>query len=65
MIPAFAKEMIRRIDEDIETKKEQLALGQCASFEEYKNTCGQLRGLMVARQHIEATLQSFEDNDDV
>lgn len=63
MIREYAAEVIRRIDEDIATKQVQLGGGQCRSFEDYKDVCGQLRGLMLARDHLEATLRNIEEED--
>lgn len=63
MIREYAAEVIRRIDEDITTKQTQVGDGKCASFEDYKNVCGQIRGLMLARDHIEATLRNIEEED--
>lgn len=63
MIREYAVEVMRRIDEDITSKQQHLGRGQCASFDEYKNVCGQLRGLMLAREHIEATLKNIEEED--
>lgn len=65
MIKEYARELIRRINEDILHKRDGLATGSCASFEDYKQTCGQIRGLELARQIIEDTLQNIEEDEDV
>lgn len=64
MIREYAAEVIRRIDEDVQTRKEHLATGSCGSIEDYKQACGQIRGLELARQHIEDTLRNVEEDAD-
>jgi len=64
MIREYAVEVVRRIDEDIASKQAQVGEGKCTSFEDYKNVCGQIRGLMFARDHIEATLKNIEEEDE-
>ncbi len=63
MIKEYAAEVIRRIEEDVSRKADFLASGSCKSLEEYRDTCGQIRGLKFARQHIEDTLKNIEEDD--
>lgn len=63
MIKDFAAEVVRRIEEDVALKTSFLASGSCKSFEDYRDTCGQIRGLKFARQHIEDTLKNVEEDD--
>ena len=65
MIKEYAAELIRRIDEDVRHRSGQVASGSCRSVEEYKDSCGQIRGLMLARQIIEDTLQNIEEDESV
>lgn len=65
MIKEYAVELIRRIDEAVHTKSGQVASGSCRSIEEYKETCGQIRGLMLARELVEDTLKNVEEDEDV
>lgn len=65
MIKEFSAEVIRRINEDVEAKTHTLASGSCRSLEEYKDACGQIRGLLYAREHIEAALRNIEEDDSV
>lgn len=65
MIKEFAAAAMRRIDEAAATRMAQVAKGSCKSFEDYKETCGQIRGLELARQLIEDTLKNVEEDEDV
>jgi hypothetical protein len=40
-----------------------MARGQCGSYEEYKYTCGQLRGLEAACAIVEDLTKNLEDSD--
>jgi hypothetical protein len=43
---------------------EATARGQCSSYDEYKYTCGQLRGLEAACAIVEDLKQRMENSDD-
>jgi hypothetical protein len=44
---------------------DDLANGQCASFEQYKELCGVIRGLAYAERHLIDLAENIEkDNDE-
>lgn len=47
-----------KIDEDIQTRVNQLRAGALLDFSEYKNVCGQIRGLEYAHEHLKSLLRN-------
>jgi hypothetical protein len=41
--------VVQQTDEKVTQLKEYLADGRCENFEDYKRTCGEIRGLLIAR----------------
>jgi len=37
--------------------------GKCVSFEDYRNRCGELRGIDVTLDHFKDTVKSEDDDD--
>lgn len=56
--------LIGQINEKVQQLQEAVANGNAASFEEYKKTCGEIRGLLTARQYILDFKQRMEENDE-
>jgi hypothetical protein len=54
----------KRLREDMNNLADDLATGQCASFDAYKELCGVIRGLATAERHLLDLAQNFEENDD-
>jgi hypothetical protein len=54
--------------EQLEGKTQQLqdfiASGRATTFEEYKGTCGEIRGLLIARGYVLDLKQRMENSDD-
>jgi len=44
--------LIGHLDEKIQQLQEYTATGRAATFEEYKGTCGEIRGLLTARGYV-------------
>lgn len=50
---------------DMNNYTDDLANGQCSSFEQYKELCGVIRGLAFAERHLIDLAENIEkDNDD-
>ena len=50
---------------DMNNYTDDLANGQCSSFEQYKELCGVIRGLAFAERHLIDLAENVEkDNDD-
>ena len=56
--------LVKQIDEQTSFLREGLSLGRATSFEEYKGTCGEIKGLLVARGYILDLMQKMEESDD-
>jgi hypothetical protein len=56
--------LIKQLDEQASYLREGLSLGRASSFEEYKGTCGEIKGLLVARGFILDLIQKMESSDD-
>ena len=56
--------LVKNIDERTEYLQQAVASGRAASFEEYKGTCGEIKGLLVARGFILDLKQTMEQSED-
>jgi hypothetical protein len=56
--------LVKNIDERTEYLQQAVASGRSASLEEYKGTCGEIKGLLVARGFILDLKQTMEQSDD-
>lgn len=64
----MSNELIRylcsKIDEDLRTIEEQLALGQVKDIGDYKFACGRYRGLLNAKDILITTVKKMEEEDE-
>ena len=44
--------LVKQLDEKIDQLKEAVTTGNFDTFEEYKKTCGEIRGLLIARGYV-------------
>ena len=56
--------VVQQTDEKVTQLKEYLADGRCENFEDYKRTCGEIRGLLIARVYALDLKQNLESSDD-
>lgn len=56
--------LVSQIDEKVQQLQEHLATGNVASFEEYKRTCGEIKGLLIARGYTLDLQQRMENSDE-
>lgn len=54
----------QQIDEKVEQLRDGVSNGNAQSFEEYKKTCGEIRGLLTARQYVLDLKQRMENSDE-
>lgn len=54
----------KKIKVDIDTRVATLKVGNFTDLAEYKNVCGQIRGLEYALGHINSLLQTMKDSDE-
>ena len=56
--------VVNAIDSKVEQLQEALADGRVESFDEYKKVCGEIRGLLTARNYITDLNKSMESSDE-
>lgn len=56
--------VVNTIDNKIIQLQEALADGRVESFDEYKKVCGEIRGLLTARNYITDLNKSMESSDE-
>jgi hypothetical protein len=56
--------LIGQINEKVQQLQEGVANGNANSYEEYKKTCGEIRGLLTARQYTLDLKQRMENSDE-
>lgn len=56
--------IVKQIDDKTSFLREGLSLGRATTLEEYKGTCGEIKGLLVARGFILDLMQKMEESDD-
>ena len=44
--------LVKQFDEKINQLKDAVVLGNYESFEDYKKSCGEIRGLLIAKGYI-------------
>jgi hypothetical protein len=54
----------KRLREDMNNFTDDIATGQCATYESYKELCGVIRGLAIAERHLLDLAQNIEETDD-
>jgi hypothetical protein len=53
-----------QIAEQIAQTQEFLGTGQAKDYAEYRESCGKIRGLIVAKQQIEDLVRNLEQSDE-
>jgi len=56
--------LIKQLDEKIAQLKEAVILGNYEKFEDYKRSCGEIRGLLIARGYVLDLKEKMENSDD-
>ena len=56
--------LVKQLDEQASYLREGLSFGRASSFEEYKGTCGEIKGLLVAKGYILDLQHQMESSDD-
>ena len=56
--------IVQQTDEKVLQLKDYLADGRCENFEDYKKTCGEIRGLLIARGNVLDLRRNLEESDD-
>lgn len=56
--------LVEQLDDKVGQLKEHLSTGRAETFEEYKKTCGEIKGLLTARGYILDLQQTMENSDE-
>jgi hypothetical protein len=56
--------LILQLDKEVENKKDWVASGQATDYAEYKRICGEIHGLLLARQDASDLKRKMETQDD-
>ena len=56
--------LIKQLDEKIEQLQDFISTGRPETFEEYKRTCGEIRGLLTARGYTLDLKHRMENSDE-
>lgn len=56
--------LIKQLDERTTQLKEAVILGNYEKFEDYKRSCGEIRGLLIARGYVLDLKDKLEKSDD-
>jgi hypothetical protein len=56
--------LLKQIDDKVLQLQEALADDNCSNFEEYKKVCGEVRGLLTARNYITDLNKAMENSDE-
>lgn len=55
--------LVKQLDEKLEQLKDAVANGNFETFEDYKKTCGEIRGLLTARGYVLDLQERLEKED--
>lgn len=56
--------LVIELDKSIAQKRDWVASGQAKDFAEYQRMCGEIHGLLIARQEITDLKQKMENSDE-
>ena len=56
--------LVQQLNEKVQQLQEAVSTGRAETFEEYKKTCGEIRGLLSARGYILDLKQKMENSDE-
>lgn len=56
--------LIKNIDDKVAQLKDAVVLGNYEKFEDYKKSCGEIRGLLIARGYVLDLKDKLENSDE-
>lgn len=56
--------LIQQINDEVNLIQDAICHGKADSFDEYKRLCGEVRGLLIARELTEVLRNKMENSDD-
>ena len=64
MISEFARVLREKIRTDMNNYCDDIAGGQCRTFDEYQKLCGVIQGLALAERHLLDLAEKVEKSDE-
>ena len=64
MIQDFARVLREKLRTDMNNYCDDLASGQCRTFDEYQKLCGVIQGLATAERHLLDLAEKVEKSDE-
>ena len=64
MIAEFARVLREKLRTDMNNYCDDLAGGQCRTFDEYQKLCGVIQGLALAERHLIDLAEKVEKSDE-
>ena len=64
LVMDYAEALRNKLRSDMNNLTDDIATGQCTSYEAYKELCGVIRGLALAERHLLDLAQTLEEDDD-
>ena len=64
MITEFARVLREKIRTDLNNYCDDIAGGQCRTFDEYQKLCGVIQGLALAERHLLDLAEKVEKSDE-
>ena len=64
MITEFARVLREKIRTDMNNYCDDIAGGQCRTFDEYQKLCGVIQGLALAERHLLDLAEKVEKSDE-
>jgi hypothetical protein len=56
--------LVEQLDDKVKQLQEHISTGRPDTFEEYKRTCGEIKGLLTARGYVLDLQQRMEQSDE-
>jgi hypothetical protein len=56
--------LLKNVDEKVQQLKDSITNGNVEKFEDYKKLCGEVRGLLTAREYILDLKDRLENSDE-
>ena len=56
--------LVQNLDKEVIAKRDWIASGQAKDFSDYQRMCGEIHGLLIARQEILDLKQKLENSDE-
>ena len=56
--------LVQNLDKEIAGKRDWVASGQAKDFPDYQRMCGEIHGLLIAKQEILDLKQTMENSDE-